>query len=59
MAVTALKGRRNISSHMKMGWDSIMKLHTKQGFPMYKRGNLWISDTEEIKQWHVKQLQRR
>lgn len=54
-----LRGRREICEHVKRTWTTVVMLWETNGFPMSKLGGVWVSDTEAIKEWRNKALQRR
>lgn len=54
-----LRGKRAICEHVKRTWKTVLTLWNTKGFPMEMIGGCWVSDTDQIKEWQVKLLQRR
>lgn len=53
-----LRGKRVICKHVQRSWKTVVALKEK-GFPLALVGRTWISDTDLIRDWTMKQLQRR
>ena len=53
-----LRGKRDICKHVQRSWKTVKALKEK-GFPLTLVGRTWISDTDLIRAWTMKRLQRR
>lgn len=56
---TEIRGKRKICEYMNRAWRTLLALREKNGFPMEIIGNTWVIDTDLVKQWRTRQLQRR
>lgn len=54
-----LRGKREICRHLKRSWKTVMAMRDRQEFPVAKIGEIWVSDSEEIRVWRAQQLRRR
>jgi hypothetical protein len=53
-----LRGKREICKHVKRRWKTVLEMKD-HGFPLTQVGRSWVSDTEAIRDWNMKRLQRR
>ena len=54
--MATLYGMKDIRSHYPFSEATVLADIIERGFPAWKKGGIWVSDTDMIKEWVVKKI---